>query len=175
MQLNITDGGNNLLTSENYNMKWGGTANVPSSDSKLPYDVNVDFLKSQKEPSRKLRPRIGGPVQMANWQAWILSITAGSTTWDSKDTDQSKLPNCKVGGWDNGNFGDFLDGIMSLGADQLAPVSQSPTYLLQPRQYMTVEGKEGKCSGNANFKTDSTDGLSLGVLIIFCTKQSKCH
>ncbi|TVY44268.1 hypothetical protein LOCC1_G006809 [Lachnellula occidentalis] len=126
VQLNVTDGSNTLLTSKSYDMKWGGTASVSSPDTKLPYDITVEF--SKKTTSSKLRPRIGPPVQVANWQAWIISITAGTTSWDSTVNDDTRIPYCKVGGWNNGDFKDFLDGILSLGANQLSPTRQMDCY-----------------------------------------------
>lgn len=59
------------------------------------------------------------PPVTVNWEDWILSIAAGDTHWDDKAyTDSSKLPYCEVGDWDNGNFWDWLDGVVSLGADE---------------------------------------------------------
>ncbi|TVY46886.1 hypothetical protein LOCC1_G002187 [Lachnellula occidentalis] len=139
VQLNTTDGSNNLLTSKDFKLKWGSTANIPSSDSKLGQDVSVDFTQErQSSSSRKLRPRVGGPMESPDWQAWIVSIAVGSTKWDSTDT-KTRNPYCKVGKWDNGNFADFLDGILTLGADQLSPML---------------------------ICTDSTDGLLLRLLSI---------
>ncbi|TVY42216.1 hypothetical protein LSUB1_G003911 [Lachnellula subtilissima] len=115
VQLNITDGGDTLLVSKSYDIKWGGTANISSTDSKLAEDISVDFTQ-QTSGSNKFRPRSPAPpVQVANWQAWIVSIRVGFTTWDSTENDESKPPYCKVGGWDNGDFKDFLDGILHWG------------------------------------------------------------
>lgn len=109
VQLNITDGADDLLASQNFQIKWGGNASIIASESHLPYDITVDFLERQK-PSSKIKKRVDvGPITpTVNWEAWIVSITAGNTKWDDSDTDTSKLPYCDVGGWDNGNFWDFV-------------------------------------------------------------------
>jgi len=116
MQFNITDGGNNLLASENFNGAWGETGTVTAADSKLPYDVSVDFLKSTIASSRMARNRIRmvapPPTITVDWEQWKLTITAGSTHWDDTDTDNSNMPYCSVGGWDNGNFWDWLNSVV---------------------------------------------------------------
>ena len=123
VQLNTTDRNNKLLTSKDFELKWGGTANISSGDSGVGQDVNVDFTQErQSSASRKLRPRVGGPVEAPDWQAWIVRIAVGNTEWSSKDTKTSD-PYCNVGDWDNGDFADFLDGIITLGANQFSPVS----------------------------------------------------
>lgn len=128
MQFNITDGGNNLLASESFQGAWGETGTVKAADSKLPYDVSVDFLKSKTVPSRLARRSVKGrmvgptPVVPVAWEDWVLTITAGGTKWDDTDTDSDNLPYCSVGGWDNGNFWDWLDSL--IGADSGSPVSQ---------------------------------------------------
>ncbi|TVY25613.1 hypothetical protein LHYA1_G006319 [Lachnellula hyalina] len=128
VQLNITDGGDTLLTSKSYDIKWGGTSNISSTDSKLAEDISIDFTR-RTSSSNKLRPRIPAPpVQVPNWQAWIVSIRVGTTTWDSTENDESKPPYCKVGGWNNGDFKDFLEGILSLGANQFEPTRQMDCY-----------------------------------------------
>ena len=63
-----------------------------------------------------------------DWEDWVLTLTAGSTKWDDKDTDSKKLPYCSVGNWDNGNFWDWLDYMTSLGAEKHSAVSQFGTY-----------------------------------------------
>ncbi|KAI9837744.1 MAG: hypothetical protein M1819_006678 [Sarea resinae] len=123
VQLNITDGANALLASQNYQLHWGDSASVAASDSHLPYDLSVDFLNRTTIPtsssSRRFRGRmVAPPPPQINWEDWVLTLTAGSTEWDDTDTDSSRLPYCSVGGWDNGNFWDWLDSATSLGADQ---------------------------------------------------------
>lgn len=122
VQLNITDGANNLLASKQFQMKWGDNATVAATDSKLPYDIAVDFLRSTSESKER---RMGMPTPVTvNWEHWILAITAGDTSWTDKETDSSNLPYCSVGNWDNGNFWDWLDTIITLGGDEHLPVSQ---------------------------------------------------
>ena len=128
MQFNITDGGNNLLASESFTGKWGEIGTVKAADTKLPYDVTIDFLQSTKVPSRMARDIIVGrisappPPVTVRWEDWVLTFTAGSTKWD--DTETSGMPYCSVGGWDNGNFWDFLNSVV--GGDTNIPVSQLP-------------------------------------------------
>ena len=43
VQLNVTDGANDLLTSQNFKLEWGDSATTASTDSKLQYDLNVNF------------------------------------------------------------------------------------------------------------------------------------
>lgn len=124
VQLNITDGANNLLASKDFQMKWGDNATVSASDSKLPFDIDVDFLRSTSESSTKKRMVGPPPPNTVNWEDWILAITAGGTSWTDKETDSSNLPYCSVGKWDNGNFWDWLDGVISLGGDEHLPVSE---------------------------------------------------
>jgi len=127
-QLNITDGGNNLLASMDFTGKWGDSSTVPASDSKLPYDIVVDFLQTTKVPSKMARDKFkermvgGGGTETVPWEDWKLTLTAGSTHWD--DTDTSGMPYCSVGGWDNGGFGDWLDSLVT--GESEIPVSEIP-------------------------------------------------
>lgn len=123
LQLNISDNANHLLASQNFQIKWGSSVSVTAGESHLPYDVTVDFIQ-QLKPSNKIKKRvdIGPAPPPVNWEAWIVSITAGNTKWDDTDTDNSKLPYCKVGGWDNGNFWGFL------GLDSEIPNRQMDCY-----------------------------------------------
>jgi hypothetical protein len=124
VQFNISDGANDMLVSKNFQLKWGDSATVTTADSRLPYDINVDFL--QKTSVSKLAKRMVGPPPPpppVKWEDWVLTIAAGSTSWDDTHTDTSTLPYCKVGAWDNGNFWDWLDSVVSLGADEHIPVS----------------------------------------------------
>ncbi|OXV06359.1 hypothetical protein Egran_05873 [Elaphomyces granulatus] len=103
VQLNITDGADDLLASQKFKIKWGQSVSVPAADTKLPYDIVVDFLS--KTSKSKFVKRIGLPPPVSvNWEAWIISLVAGSTSWKDTNTDTSVLPYCKVGGWDNNNF-----------------------------------------------------------------------
>lgn len=56
VQLNLTDGGGNLLSSTNYEAEWGDTMTLSGDDTKLPWDVTVEFAE-QTTLSRKLRKR----------------------------------------------------------------------------------------------------------------------
>lgn len=59
----------------------------------------------------------------------VVGVTAGDNKWDSTVTDTTKSPHCNVGDWDNGNFDDFLDGLLSLGADSSIPVRFNNPFL----------------------------------------------
>lgn len=124
VQLNTTDAStessHKLLASKDFKLNWGGTADIPASDSALGQDVSVELRQAGR--SRKLRPREGGPVGKPDWQAWIVGIAVGNRKWDSTDTAMP-YPYCNVGDWYNGTVADFLDGIITLGADQFQPVS----------------------------------------------------
>lgn len=56
VQLNLTDGGGNLLSSTDYEAEWGDTMTLSGDDTKLPWDVVVEFTKST-QLSRRLRKR----------------------------------------------------------------------------------------------------------------------
>ncbi|TVY20918.1 hypothetical protein LARI1_G001711 [Lachnellula arida] len=127
--LNITDGGGNMLAIQSTKISWGDTAVVKSVDSKLPYDIDIDFLISTTVPSKPkmIKGRMIGPGAAApapaTWEKWNLTLTAGHTTWDSTENDETQLPYCSVGGWDNGNFWDWAASLLSLGVDSSIPVS----------------------------------------------------
>lgn len=116
-----------MLTQQTFDIQWGEIATIVKSDSKLPYDINVEFSKSMKVLTRRNRgikdrataPR---PVNLL-YQKRVVGVTAGPTKWDSTQQVLKNVPHCQVGDWDNGNFGDFLDGLLSLGADEQEPVS----------------------------------------------------
>ena len=114
-------------------------------------------------PSRMGRT-LGGavPLVTVNWEYWVLTLTAGDTSWDDTDKDSSKLPYCAVGKWDNGNFWDWLDSLASLGVDQYSSVSQ---VLLQYTSLTLSVWRDRY----ANLEAESTNGLSLGVLIFYGT------
>ena len=109
VQLNITDGADDLLASQNFKIAWGQSVSVPAADTKLPYDIVVDFLSWTTSKGKFVKRLLGPPLTTSiNWEAWILSLTAGSASWKDTDTDTSVLPYCKVGGWDNDNFLEVL-------------------------------------------------------------------
>ena len=124
MRLHITDGANHPLAAENFTLKWGQSASVAAKDSKLPYDLNVDFWKPAKIPT-KLGRRVDKPPNpvMMDWEDWVISLTAGKTKWNDMDKDSSKLPYCTVGGWDNGDFWNWLHTVLAGKAGDI-PVSQ---------------------------------------------------
>ena len=99
VELNITDGANDQIASQDYQINWGDSATVKAGDSHLPYDLTVDFTNRR---SAKLRKRLGAPPPPVPWQDWIVTIAAGNTKWDDTVTDNTKLPYCVVGDWDNG-------------------------------------------------------------------------
>lgn len=89
VQLNITDGANDLLTTANYKLHWGDTARVPATGSKLPYDLYVDFLKKRTVPTRIGRRLVKPPSPVTiDWEDWVVTLTAGITKWSVKDTLQ---------------------------------------------------------------------------------------
>jgi len=119
LQLNITDGGGSLLASEEFTISWGQSVSVNTNVSKLPYVVSVLF-NVQTPPSRRSlnwrsqkfrRVDTNPPVVPADFEQWLVQITAGSTIWNTTDTDSMKIPYCSVGGWETMNF---LQGIGSI-------------------------------------------------------------
>ena len=126
VQLNVTAGANAPVISKYFKLNWGQSASVLGSDTGLSYDITADFLQTSSVSKAKRVKRlalVGPPPPPPNYEAWAISFTAGSTKWNDKDTDKTKMPYCNVGGWDNGNFWDFLDALTSLGADEYMPVS----------------------------------------------------
>ena len=117
VQLNLTDGANDLIASQIFQLKWGDSASVAAGTSHLPYDVTVDF--AQKLPSKRSDKRlvVPPPPPVIRWEDWLLTIDAGNTEWNDSQTDKSKLPYCQVGAWDNGNF------WVAIGLESGTPVS----------------------------------------------------
>lgn len=124
--ITIHDAKNVLLKQQNFSsINWGDTVTVSKADTKLPYDVQVEF--SKENPSTKKRrsfsllrsllllvrrgvitpPPPPPPTPTYDpktyWLNWWVKIRAGATSWEfSRDVypkDQSKLPWCSVGGW----------------------------------------------------------------------------
>ena len=141
MQVNITDGGGHLLASQEFSTSWGDSVTVPGSDTKLPYDIVVDMTQTIPPSSKARRhaeylemlrrdPTCCGssPTPPDPFEKWEIGITAGTSNWNSADTDSTKTPYCRVGGWDNGNFGDWLLDVLSLGDIEHLPNRQMDCY-----------------------------------------------
>lgn len=97
-EANVTDGaGSSLASSENDDMRIGvsdESLTVKSEDSELPWDVEIQFPRKYSD-------------EYHDWNTdfdLVTEITVGDTSWDSDDRDESKLPNCGVGGWDHEAF-----------------------------------------------------------------------
>ncbi|WEW61610.1 hypothetical protein PRK78_007101 [Emydomyces testavorans] len=58
---------------------------LPQASDIIPYRITVDFTAEDRRP--------------AAFRDWLVRIHAGPTNWDFNDTDQSKLPFCRVGNW----------------------------------------------------------------------------
>ena len=142
MQLNITDGAGHLLASQDFSTSWGDSISVPALITGLPYDIVVDMTETIPI-TRKARAKrhaeylemlrrdplcCGGTTPVDPFEKWEIGITAGTTTWNSGDTDSSTMPFCRVGGWDNGNFEDWLLSVLSLGDIQELPNRQMDCY-----------------------------------------------
>lgn len=84
---------------------WGSSATISQSDSLLPYDMTITWTtKSSRKRSSLWMRMVGGPVTTTpdrSYENRIVSIEAGSTTFDSTQTDKSKMPYMNVGKWDN--------------------------------------------------------------------------
>lgn len=139
----IIDDGGNTLANHSSKGAWGDSVTIKSDNSQLPYDVVIVFLASATIPSKPkmIKGRIIGPVEPLPmmWEKWVLTVTAGDTSWDSTVIDKTHLPYCSVGSWDNGN----LD-------DSASPVS-NPYSIIQ---------------AYANLKIEPTNGLLLDMLIV---------
>jgi hypothetical protein len=109
--VNITDGGGNLLTAQNFTSKWGETLTLSTSLTGLYYPVSVLLSTEVSKTKRSvlaLSQKSGKravliPPAIGDWKSWLVRITAGSTVWGTTDTDSKKLPYYKVEGWQNQN------------------------------------------------------------------------
>jgi hypothetical protein len=116
--LNLTAGDNAPTISQNYTIEWGDGVSIQGS---LPYEVTVDFLLLSADNETTSADSSG--VSAYSFEYWPILLTAGKTRWTNDQNDSSKLPYCKVGGWDNGNFGNTIDYFTSLGSDNYVFVS----------------------------------------------------
>lgn len=124
------------MASEQFLTSWGDSVTVPLADTKLPYDIDVLFWNSTTASNTKRdvlkREVVPPPTPVDPYESWPVNITAGTNVWDSTDTDSSKTVDspltCRVGKWDNGNFGDWLTEILSLGDVEYLPNRQMDCY-----------------------------------------------
>lgn len=115
MTAEIKDGGGNSLATAKQSPNWGDSVTLAKSDSKLPYDVVINFATTtsskrssslfDNEYSAKFK-RICcevAPPPRPNYayEKRLVKVQAGSTSVDSSQTDESKMPHMNVGGWDN--------------------------------------------------------------------------
>lgn len=124
--LYVYDGGNKQLKNQTWQKRnWGDTLTIRSTDSKLPYDVSATFVKGEYVTIGKEKRVAPPPIKpgIMAFEKWPIDIAYGPTKWSSSDQDESKLPNCQVGGWDNGNFVDWLEAVETFGMVQQVPVS----------------------------------------------------
>lgn len=113
--VDIIDGaGKGLYSNHNWRGgKWGLTETIKASDTKLPNDILVYYHNGDTHSNTKRDVGIVGPppkVPTSVWQKWIVEFTAGGANWWSDQNDESQLPYCKVGGWEDGDelFGTSL-------------------------------------------------------------------
>jgi hypothetical protein len=102
LQLNVSDGGNNLLYSKWFKDSWGFTATAQIADTNLPYDVAITLAESSKPKPHDTRDileeKISAPPRPPDVELWMVQLRAGNTHWSSDQTDSSKRPYCNVGG-----------------------------------------------------------------------------
>ncbi|KAL1983529.1 hypothetical protein VTN96DRAFT_10268 [Rasamsonia emersonii] len=125
--LYVYDGGNKQLKNQTWQKRnWGDTLTIRSTDSKLPYDVSATFVKGEYVTIGKEKRVAPPPIKpgIMAFEKWPIDIAYGPTKWSSSDQDESKLPNCQVGGWDNGNFVDWLEAVETFGMVQQVPNRQ---------------------------------------------------
>jgi hypothetical protein len=106
----IFDGKNYQLTTKQFDkFSWDSTQTVGKSDSKLPYDVSVEFKGASPSNKRtwrrgslrgRDRPPPSGLTDQYNFEGYVYNVNAGATSWSSQDRDDKKLPYCNVGEWD---------------------------------------------------------------------------
>lgn len=79
-------------------------------------------------PERQRREVAPAPAPVCRLESWTVQITAGSATFwsDGANDKTSTVPYCSVGGWDNGNFGTWLDSLISEIATGGEPISDLP-------------------------------------------------
>jgi hypothetical protein len=81
---------------------WGQKATWYKASSTLPTDIEIEIAK--KKGALKKRDTVDVPppnsANEALFKSFDLYFTAGSNKWSSGNTDESKLPFCRVGAWD---------------------------------------------------------------------------
>ncbi|TVY88012.1 hypothetical protein LAWI1_G008980, partial [Lachnellula willkommii] len=94
----IKDGGGKFLASTGtQSPKWGGEAVIYGSNTKLPYDVTLTFSNKSttKRTLLSLWRRMytpASPPPNYSYEKWIISIQAGATTFNTTQTDKTKMP-----------------------------------------------------------------------------------
>ncbi|KUJ09969.1 uncharacterized protein LY89DRAFT_740379 [Mollisia scopiformis] len=88
VDVSIIDGGGNKLFENSYSPLWGVITTVPSSATKLPYNITFSFLIPTG----------------SNWENSTVSLTAGSEVWNSESAldiggETPRLPYCHVEAW----------------------------------------------------------------------------
>lgn len=132
LQFNISDGSGKSLYSEWSKSKWGDVVTANAKDTKLPYPVTATLTQFLLLNSRRVKDGNRAPKRfvaspdppiIVPWEKWLIQLDAGSQSWNNGVIDPTKLPYCKVGDWDNGNFGDWIEAVLTLGGDSKLPVS----------------------------------------------------
>jgi hypothetical protein len=54
----------------------------------------------RKGRTKRFTPVVPPTTKPVDYTKWVIEIEAGDTKWSSADTDESKMPHCKVGAWD---------------------------------------------------------------------------
>lgn len=130
-QIRVSDGAGNELTTKEASDAWNATVTVPTSNSKLPWEILVHFSKDVDPPddmnvdtsamtdtAKELIARI--------YQWYAVGLIVGGSRWSSRETDENQMPYCSVGAWDNGDSLDALGEM--LGLVDLAPTRQMDCY-----------------------------------------------
>lgn len=115
VEVTLFDAENKEIGKDAKEVKWGESLSLTS---KLPHTVEIIVVNGLKLRKRiSIPPREGG----VSVQGWPLDFKYSDQSWSTSDTDSAKKPYCNVGGWDNGNFGDFLGELVF--GDSKIPVS----------------------------------------------------
>jgi len=113
MEAEIKDGGGKSLAKTTARPDWGKEVTLGKSDSKLPYDVVINFSTKSSSSKRSFLnensakfKRIGGgfeiPTPALDWsyEKRLVAVKAGDMSVDSSQTDDKKMPHMNVGKWD---------------------------------------------------------------------------
>lgn len=107
--MEVSDNAGTVLWTSGYTkLTFDDIFSAPPEDTKLPW--SIDVILFQNFDSLDANVLLPPPPPPPNWwqSYYDVGLTAGLSRWNSGQDDESSVPYCKVGGWDNGNFDEFV-------------------------------------------------------------------